>query len=177
MKQVLFVVSFTMLSVMTLAQQASSTLLGRIDHLVYATPDLQLGIDAIEKQLGRKGHSRRSASRTRHPQCARRTRPDQLSGDHRTRSRTAETIRPAALRHRRSQSTADCEVGGQEQRASCRRGQGRQVRRHAWARLRQAAAVDPMASCSPGATRIRRSSSRMAWCRSSSTGDHRRTLR
>jgi hypothetical protein len=27
---------------------------GRIDHLVYATPDLQLGIDAIEKQLGVK---------------------------------------------------------------------------------------------------------------------------
>jgi hypothetical protein len=29
-------------------------MLGRIDHLVYATPDLQLGIDAIEKQLGVK---------------------------------------------------------------------------------------------------------------------------
>ena len=54
MKQVLFVVSFTVLSVSTLARQSSSTLLGRIDHLVYATPDLQLGIDAIEKQLGVK---------------------------------------------------------------------------------------------------------------------------
>jgi len=53
-KQVLFVVLFTMLGVMTLAQQSSSTMLGRIDHLVYATPDLQLGIDAIEKQLGVK---------------------------------------------------------------------------------------------------------------------------
>jgi len=53
-KQVLFVVSFTVLSVSTLAQQSSSTLLGRIDHLVYATPDLQLGIDTIEKQLGVK---------------------------------------------------------------------------------------------------------------------------
>src|SRR5262245_10513468 len=37
------------------AQQPSSTaLLARIDHLVYATPDLQRGIDAIEKQLGIK---------------------------------------------------------------------------------------------------------------------------
>jgi len=53
-KQLLFVVLFTMLGVMTLAQQSSSTRLARIDHLVYATPDLQLGIDAIEKQLGVK---------------------------------------------------------------------------------------------------------------------------
>lgn len=52
MKHVLFVIAFTVLSVMTLAQQPSSTLLGRVDHLVYATPDLQVGIDAIEKQLG-----------------------------------------------------------------------------------------------------------------------------
>lgn len=29
-------------------------MLSRIDHLVYATPDLQAGIDAIEKQLGVK---------------------------------------------------------------------------------------------------------------------------
>src|SRR5262245_2309853 len=41
-----------MLGAMTFAQQPS--MLGRIDHLVYATPDLQLGIDAIEKQLGVK---------------------------------------------------------------------------------------------------------------------------
>jgi hypothetical protein len=53
-KQDLFVISFAVLSGSTLAQQSSSTLLGRIDHLVYATPDLQLGIDAIEKQLGVK---------------------------------------------------------------------------------------------------------------------------
>src|SRR5262245_20044404 len=37
------------------AQQPSSTsLLARIDHLVYATPALQHGIDAIEKPLGIK---------------------------------------------------------------------------------------------------------------------------
>ena len=54
MKQVLFFIVLILLGVMTLAQPPSSTLLGRIDHLVYATPDLQLGIDAIEKQLGVK---------------------------------------------------------------------------------------------------------------------------
>ena len=54
MKQALFFVVFILLGVMTLAQQSSSTLLERIDHLVYATPDLQLGINAIEKQLGVK---------------------------------------------------------------------------------------------------------------------------
>ncbi len=31
---------------------ASPQLLGRIDHLVYATPDLKLGIDKLEKLLG-----------------------------------------------------------------------------------------------------------------------------
>jgi hypothetical protein len=54
-KPVLFVISLAMASAMALAQQpTSNTLLTRIDHLVYATPDLQLGIDAIEKQLGVK---------------------------------------------------------------------------------------------------------------------------
>ena len=33
-------------------QPAASALLMRIDHLVYATPDLNLGIDTIEKVLG-----------------------------------------------------------------------------------------------------------------------------
>ena len=54
MKQFLFVAVFGILGVITFAQPPSSTLLGRIDHLVYATPDLQLGINAIEKQLGVK---------------------------------------------------------------------------------------------------------------------------
>jgi Glyoxalase-like domain len=53
-KQVLFFIGFILLGVMTRAQQPSSTLLARVDHLVYATPDLQLGIDAIEKQFGVK---------------------------------------------------------------------------------------------------------------------------
>ena len=35
-------------------QPASDTLLARVDHLVFATPDLQRGIDAIEQQLGVK---------------------------------------------------------------------------------------------------------------------------
>ena len=34
------------------AQQPSTPLLARLDHLVYATPDLAIGIDAIEKLLG-----------------------------------------------------------------------------------------------------------------------------
>ncbi len=55
MKHVLVVVAIAMLSAAGLAQQSpSSTMLARIDHLVYATPDLQLGINAIEKQLGVK---------------------------------------------------------------------------------------------------------------------------
>lgn len=33
-------------------QSAASSLLMRLDHLVYATPDLNLGIDTIEKVLG-----------------------------------------------------------------------------------------------------------------------------
>jgi len=42
-------------SAMGHAQQPSSgALLARLDHLVYATPDLQVGIDAVEKQLGVK---------------------------------------------------------------------------------------------------------------------------
>ena len=52
MKHVLFVLSFAMLSAIGHAQPAA--LLTRVDHLVYATPDLQLGIDAVEKQLGIK---------------------------------------------------------------------------------------------------------------------------
>ena len=50
MKQALFVVFAA--STIAFAQQPGSTsLLTRIDHLVYATPDLQRGIDAIEKRL------------------------------------------------------------------------------------------------------------------------------
>jgi hypothetical protein len=48
---VLAVVAFAMLGAMGHAQSATSNALARIDHLVYATPDLQFGIDAIEKQL------------------------------------------------------------------------------------------------------------------------------
>jgi hypothetical protein len=49
------VLAMVILSSMGRAQQPSSgALLARIDHLVYATPDLRLGIEAIEKQLGVK---------------------------------------------------------------------------------------------------------------------------
>jgi len=34
------------------AQRSTTPLLTRVDHLVYATPDLDLGIDTIEKRLG-----------------------------------------------------------------------------------------------------------------------------
>ena len=58
MKQVLFVLSFAMVAMIAHAQPAPKPqgggLLTRVDHLVYATPDLQRGIDAIEKQLGVK---------------------------------------------------------------------------------------------------------------------------
>jgi hypothetical protein len=49
-KQVLLVVPFAILS--TIVQAQSKGMLDRLDHLVYATPDLQSGIDAIAKQLG-----------------------------------------------------------------------------------------------------------------------------
>jgi hypothetical protein len=58
MKAFLVVVSFATLITIGQAQPASPKpqggLLARVDHLVYATPDLQLGIEAIEKQLGVK---------------------------------------------------------------------------------------------------------------------------
>ena len=59
MKPWLLGVSLAMFSALAHAQSASPTLrdgggLTRIDHLVFATPDLQLGIDTIEKQLGVK---------------------------------------------------------------------------------------------------------------------------
>jgi hypothetical protein len=54
-KPVLCAVAFVVLAAIGQAQQPpSNAMLARIDHLVYATPDLQLGIDAIEKQLGVK---------------------------------------------------------------------------------------------------------------------------
>ena len=63
MTRLLIAVWCALLSVLTCAQTAPSAppgtsgvnnLLTRLDHLVYATPDLQLGIDAIERQLGVK---------------------------------------------------------------------------------------------------------------------------
>jgi hypothetical protein len=46
-------VVFGALAASGLAQQpAARTVLARLDHLVYATPDLALGIDTIEKRLG-----------------------------------------------------------------------------------------------------------------------------
>jgi hypothetical protein len=44
--------SVLLASVVVAQAPASSPLLNRIDHLVYATPDLQTGIDAIEKLIG-----------------------------------------------------------------------------------------------------------------------------
>ena len=41
-------------SIVNAQQSASNALLARVDHLVYATPDLQRGIDTIEGQLGVK---------------------------------------------------------------------------------------------------------------------------
>lgn len=36
----------------SLRPSAAPDVVGRVDHVIYATPDLQAGIDAIEKQLG-----------------------------------------------------------------------------------------------------------------------------
>ena len=41
-------------SIVNAQQSASNALLARVDHLVYATPDLQRGIETIEGQLGVK---------------------------------------------------------------------------------------------------------------------------
>jgi hypothetical protein len=48
------VVAFVAIPVLLRAQTPSNTLLTRIDHLVFATPDLQLGITTIEQRLGVK---------------------------------------------------------------------------------------------------------------------------
>jgi hypothetical protein len=53
--RLVYALGFVMLATVLRAQQPqSSPLLARIDHLVYATPDLQRGIDAIEQRLGVK---------------------------------------------------------------------------------------------------------------------------
>jgi hypothetical protein len=54
-KRVLIALSLVLLVAVAHAQQpAASPLLARLDHLVYATPDLQRGIDTIERTLGVK---------------------------------------------------------------------------------------------------------------------------
>ena len=49
-------VAATMLSLIAASSRSepkgSAELLGRVDHLVYATPDLNLGIEKLEKLLG-----------------------------------------------------------------------------------------------------------------------------
>jgi hypothetical protein len=175
-KQVLFFIVFILLGVMTLAQQPSSTLLGRIDHLVYATPDLQLGIDAIEKQLGVK-----ATAGGQHPGLGTRNAlvalgptsyleiigpdPEQPkpSGPRRFGIDDLKTPRIVRWVVKSSELPAVAEKAA---KSGSRLG-----------RLLQAAGGVLMASCSPGATPIRRSSSPMVWCRFSSTGDHRRILR
>jgi hypothetical protein len=52
MKPIAAAVAFALIGTLGSAQEPSSALLARIDHLVYATPDLQIGITAIEQQLG-----------------------------------------------------------------------------------------------------------------------------
>jgi hypothetical protein len=54
-KPLLFALSCIVLGTVGHAQQTTSNaLLARVDHLVYATPDLQLGVDTIEQRLGIK---------------------------------------------------------------------------------------------------------------------------
>ena len=52
--RVLLCMGFVTLTTFAQALAQSNTLLDRIDHLVYATPDLQRGIDGIEQRLGIK---------------------------------------------------------------------------------------------------------------------------
>lgn len=53
--RVFVVIAWVALTAFVSAQQpASSTMLTRLDHLVFATPDLQRGIDTIEQRLGVK---------------------------------------------------------------------------------------------------------------------------
>ena len=40
------------MSVTTGAQRGSDTVLAQVDHLVYATPDLDLGVNTIERMIG-----------------------------------------------------------------------------------------------------------------------------
>ncbi len=54
MRSLAFLVFVMVLSTLGHAQPLQSGLLARIDHLVYATPDLQLGINTIEQRLGVK---------------------------------------------------------------------------------------------------------------------------
>jgi hypothetical protein len=55
MKSIAAVVAFAIMGgTLGSAQERSSALLARIDHLVYATPDLQIGIFTIEQKLGVK---------------------------------------------------------------------------------------------------------------------------
>ena len=53
LRVLLFVTLFTLVvAVSGVAQKRSGRLLSRVDHLVYATPDLNRGIEEIEKLLG-----------------------------------------------------------------------------------------------------------------------------
>lgn len=54
MKSIAAVVALAMMGTLSSAQEQTGPLLARIDHLVYATPDLQIGISTIEQKLGVK---------------------------------------------------------------------------------------------------------------------------
>jgi hypothetical protein len=55
MKSIAAVVAFAIMGgTLGAAQERSRALLAQIDHLVYATPDLQIGISTIEQKLGVK---------------------------------------------------------------------------------------------------------------------------
>jgi hypothetical protein len=54
MKPIAAVVAFAIMATVGSAQEPSRALLARVDHLVYAAPDLQIGITTIEQKLGVK---------------------------------------------------------------------------------------------------------------------------
>ena len=52
LRKVLLLAVLTLMTTNGVAQNASDKLISRVDHLVYATPDLNRGVEEIEKLLG-----------------------------------------------------------------------------------------------------------------------------
>jgi hypothetical protein len=87
--------------------KASTALLARVDHLVYASPDLNLGID------GRSCHTGGPASRTWNTKRVACARTLDLPRNYRTRSRTTQARKASSVQDRRPRSTEARDMGSQ----------------------------------------------------------------